>query len=56
MRPSSKQAMANEIVMPAEIVSTPYMLHSSFALAMTSKSSTPQLEPNAARVSYSGPP
>ncbi len=42
--------------MPVEMVSMPSAAIRSEALASTCRSFTPQLEPSAASVSYSGPP
>ncbi len=48
--------MAKAMVAPAPMVSRPYLWQSSFPLQMAARSLTPQSEPRAARVSYSGPP
>ncbi|MBA7683888.1 hypothetical protein ES703_92274 [subsurface metagenome] len=47
--------MANAIVPPHEIVSIPYMLHSSLIFATAFKSSIKHNVPNELQVSYSGP-
>lgn len=48
--------MAKAMVTPVEIVSMEYLLQSSFALETATRLSFMQSEPNAAVVSYSGPP
>jgi hypothetical protein len=54
--PCSKHSIAQAIVAPQAMVSTPYWLHNWLASATASRLSMPQYEPKVESVSYSGPP
>ena len=56
MIPFSKHSMAKETIMPPPIVSRPSALQMALPLATASRFPTPQFDPKAPAVSYSGPP